>query len=45
MTSGTERGQPSAFNADVSYTAQPGAPVRHDVLRVNHPLAVDGAQV
>ena len=45
VTSGPERGQPSAFNADVSYTAQPGAPVRRDVLRVNHPLAVDGAKV
>jgi cytochrome c biogenesis protein len=45
VTSGAERGQPSAFNAYVSYSAQPGAPARHDVLRVNHPLNVDGAKV
>jgi len=45
VTSGAERGQPSAFNAYVSYTAQPGSAVRHDVLRVNHPLDVDGAKV
>jgi len=45
VTSGGERGQPSAFNAYVSYSAQPGAPARRDVLRVNHPLNVDGARV
>jgi cytochrome c biogenesis protein len=45
VTSGAERGQPSAFSAYVSYSAQPGAPARHDVLRVNHPLNVDGAKV
>jgi cytochrome c biogenesis protein len=45
VTSGAERGQPSAFSAYVSYAAQPGSPARHDVLRVNHPLDVDGAKV
>ena len=39
------RGQPLSFNADVSYSAQPGGPVRHDDLRVNHPINVDGVRV
>ncbi len=45
VTSGQLRGQPSAFDAYVSYSAQPGAPARHDDLRVNHPLNIDGAKV
>ena len=45
VTSGQSRGQPLSFNAYVSYSAQPGAAVRHDNLRVNHPINVDGVRV
>jgi cytochrome c biogenesis protein len=45
VTSGTDLGQPSAFHAYLSYTAQPGAaPQRYD-LQVNSPLNVDGVKV
>jgi len=45
ITSGSQRGQPSSFDAQVSYTAHPGGPVRSDQLEVNRPLSVDGAKV
>jgi cytochrome c biogenesis protein len=45
ITSGAQRGQPSSFDAQVSYTAQPGGPTRTDNLEVNRPLSVDGAKV
>jgi cytochrome c biogenesis protein len=45
VTSGTLRGQPSAFDAYIRYSAQPGAPIRAYDLRVNHPLTVDGVKV
>ena len=45
ITSGGQRGQPSAFNAAVSYTAGPGDPARNDSIRVNHPLEVDGVRL
>jgi cytochrome c biogenesis protein len=45
IASGNLRGQPSTFSAAVRYSARPGAPERRDVIRVNHPLNVDGAQV
>ena len=45
VTSGQSRGQPLSFNAYVSYSAQPGAAVRHGNLRVNHPVNVDGVRV
>ena len=45
ISSGAQRGQPSAFDAQVSYAAQPGGPVRSARIEVNHPLSVDGAQV
>ncbi len=45
ITSGSQRGQPANFNASLSYTAQPGGPVGHYDLQVNHPLNVDGVQV
>ena len=45
ITSGTQRGQPSSFDAQISYTAHPGGPVRNDRLEVNRPLSVDGAKV
>ena len=45
VTSGPDRGQPSSFNAYLSYSAQPGAAAQRYDLRVNHPLNVDGAKV
>ena len=45
VTSGPSRGQPLSFNAYVSYSASPGAPVRQANLRVNHPVNVDGVRV
>jgi cytochrome c biogenesis protein len=45
ITTGQQRGQPEAFDAELSYTAQPGGPVRTDDLQVNRPLSVDGAKV
>jgi cytochrome c biogenesis protein len=45
ISSGAQRGQPSSFDAYLSYTARPGAPVRTYDLQVNRPLSVDGAKV
>jgi cytochrome c biogenesis protein len=45
IASGAQRGQPSSFDAQVSYTAHPGGPVRSDQIEVNRPLSVDGAKV
>jgi len=45
VSSGQQRGQPSAFDAQISYTEQPGGPVRTGQLEVNSPLSVDGAKV
>ncbi len=45
VTSGPDRGQPSSFNAYLSYSAQPGAATQRYDLRVNHPLNVDGVKV
>jgi cytochrome c biogenesis protein len=45
VTSGALRGQPSAFDAYIHYSAEPGSPPQAYDLRVNHPLNVDGAKV
>jgi cytochrome c biogenesis protein len=45
ISSGPQRGQPSAFDAQVSYTEQPNGPVRAGHLAVNRPLSIDGAKV
>ena len=45
ITSGAQRGQPSAFDAQISYTEQPGGPSRTGRLVVNSPLSIDGAKV
>jgi cytochrome c biogenesis protein len=45
ITSGAQRGQPSAFDARVSYQASPTSPVRSASIEVNRPLSVDGAKV
>jgi cytochrome c biogenesis protein len=45
VTSGNLIGQPSSFNAAISYAARPGGPAHHYTLAVNHPLNVDGVRV
>ena len=45
IASGEQRGQPSAFDARVTYTEHPGGPARIFDLDVNRPLSVDGAKV
>jgi cytochrome c biogenesis protein len=45
LTSGDSRGQPSNFNANVSYTPSPGAPARTYNIRINDPLPVDSTKV
>lgn len=45
ISTGQQRGQPSAFDARVTYTEQPGGPARTGHLAVNRPLSVDGAKV
>jgi cytochrome c biogenesis protein len=44
-TSGSDKGEPSTYDAYVSYTASPGAPTKSYDLRVNEPLRVDGTKV
>jgi cytochrome c biogenesis protein len=45
LTSGDSRGQPSDFNATVTYSPSPGAPSRTYNIRINDPLSVDSAKV
>ncbi|HXZ64544.1 MAG TPA: cytochrome c biogenesis protein ResB [Streptosporangiaceae bacterium] len=45
VTSGPEIDQPLNYDANLTYTSAPGAPVRHYQLRVNHPLVVDSVSV
>jgi cytochrome c biogenesis protein len=45
VTSGTDIGQPAAFNAGVTYSSSPQGPVHRDTLSVNHPLVIDGVRV
>ena len=45
VTSARRPNQPLAYNAALSYQPQPGAPLRHYLLQVNHPLVVDGVSV
>jgi cytochrome c biogenesis protein len=45
VTSGPELDQPMTYDAGLTYQAQPGGPVRHYQLRVNHPLVVDSVSV
>jgi cytochrome c biogenesis protein len=44
-TSGDSRGQPSNFQANVTYTASPGAAPANYRIRINDPLSVDSAKV
>jgi cytochrome c biogenesis protein len=45
IQSGESRGQPSNFDADVSYTASPGAAPGTYHIRINDPLSVDSLKV
>jgi cytochrome c biogenesis protein len=45
LTSGASRGQPSDFDAYVSYAASPGAAARDYHIRINDPLSVDSLKV
>ena len=45
IESGESRGQPSNFDADVTYTASPGAKPGNYHIRINDPLSVDSAKV
>jgi len=45
VTSGSTRGEPSSFDASLSYSDRPGAPEHRYLLQVNHPLQVDGVRV
>lgn len=42
---GPQRGAPRAFAAQLRYRTAPGSPPRRTVVRVNHPLNVDGTKV
>jgi cytochrome c biogenesis protein len=41
----TERGSPRLFEAEVTARAQPGAPDENRIIRVNEPIAYDGAKI
>jgi cytochrome c biogenesis protein len=45
IESGESRGQPSNFDADVTYTASPGAKPGNYHIRINDPLPVDSVKV
>jgi cytochrome c biogenesis protein len=45
VTSGPQLDQPITYDAGLSYQTQPGAPTKHYVLQVNHPLVVDSVSV
>jgi cytochrome c biogenesis protein len=45
IESGESRGQPSNFDADVTYTASPGATPGNYHIRINDPLSVDSLKV
>ncbi|HEX7188702.1 MAG TPA: cytochrome c biogenesis protein ResB [Actinomycetes bacterium] len=42
---GDQRGAPRDFRARVTWTASPDSPERQGLLRVNHPLTIDGTKV
>ena len=41
----TERGSPRLFEAEVTARAEPGAPEVTEIIRVNEPIAFDGAKI
>jgi cytochrome c biogenesis protein len=44
-TSGTSAGEPSSFDARITYSSSPGAPAKPYDLRINNPLTVDSTKV
>ncbi|MCW2934826.1 MAG: ResB family protein [Actinomycetia bacterium] len=44
-TSGASAGEPSSFDAQVTYSSSPGAPAKPYDLRINNPLNVDSTKV
>lgn len=42
---GDQRGAPRDFRAAVTYTSVPDGPERQGLLRVNHPLRIDGTKI
>lgn len=42
---GEQRGAPRTFEADVNYTAEPGAPSEQKTIQVNDPLVIDGTKM
>jgi cytochrome c biogenesis protein len=45
INSGASIGQPSGFDANVTYTATPGGAAKNYDIQVNHPLSVDSVKV
>jgi cytochrome c biogenesis protein len=45
IDSGPKAGQPSGFDAYVTYRTEPGATPQSADIRVNHPLLVDGTKI
>jgi cytochrome c biogenesis protein len=45
ISSGEQAGQPSSFDARVTYSQQAGGPTRTSDLDVNKPVSIDGAKV
>ncbi|HEY1704961.1 MAG TPA: cytochrome c biogenesis protein ResB [Trebonia sp.] len=45
LTSGQNAGQPSSYDANITYTAAPGQTAKNFNLQVNHPLNVDSVKV
>jgi cytochrome c biogenesis protein len=45
ITSGQNAGQPSSYDANITYTATPGGTAKNFDLQVNHPLNVDSVKV
>jgi cytochrome c biogenesis protein len=45
ITSGQNAGQPSSYDANITYTATPGGTAKKFNLEVNHPLNVDSVKV
>jgi cytochrome c biogenesis protein len=45
IASGSHRGQPESFSADLTYAEAPGEPERKQTIEVNHPLVLDGVSV
>jgi cytochrome c biogenesis protein len=44
-TTGESNGQPSSFDAWITYSPSPGTPAKPFDLRINHPLSVDSTKV